>query len=65
MAGDPRLTRLLLGLGLRCFSMHSASLLSVKQQLLKADVSALSMLVQKILKTTDEEKLEGLLTRLT
>ncbi len=65
MAGDPRLTRLLLGLGLRSFSMHSASLLSVKQQLLKADVSALSILMQKILKTTDEEKLEGLLTRLT
>jgi len=64
MAGDPRLTRLLLGLGLRYFSMQSASLLSVKQQVLKADMQKIALLVQKILKTTDEDKLDSLYARL-
>ena len=31
MAGDPSLTKLLLGLGLRSFSMHPTQILSVKQ----------------------------------
>ncbi|MDA8225677.1 MAG: phosphoenolpyruvate--protein phosphotransferase [Betaproteobacteria bacterium] len=64
MAGDPRLTRLLLGLGLRRFSMQSASLLSVKQQILKSDMQKIVLLVQKILRTTDEDKLETLIARL-
>ena len=38
MAGDVQLTRLLLGLGLRQFSMHPASLLEVKQQVLKSNL---------------------------
>jgi phosphotransferase system enzyme I (PtsI) len=37
MAGDPRLTRLLLGLGLTRFSMHPAHILSIKQQVLRRD----------------------------
>jgi phosphotransferase system enzyme I (PtsI) len=36
MAGDIKLTRLLLGMGLREFSMHPAQLLSVKQEILNA-----------------------------
>src|SRR5438874_4285450 len=39
MAGEIRLTRVLLGFGLRQFSMHPAQLLSVKQQVLKSDLS--------------------------
>ena len=39
MAGDVRLTRLLLGLGLRDFSMHPAHLLAVKQRVLTSDVA--------------------------
>ena len=38
MAGDERLTRVLLGFGLRQFSMHPAHLLTVKQQVLKSDL---------------------------
>ncbi len=37
MAGDTSLTRLLLGLGLRSFSMHPAQILAVKQEVLRAD----------------------------
>ena len=38
MAGDPRFTRLLLGLGLREFSMQSVNLLEVKQIVNSSDV---------------------------
>ena len=37
MAGDPAMTRLLLGLGLRSFSMHPSQILAVKQQILRSD----------------------------
>ncbi len=49
MAGDPQLTRLLLGLGLRSFSMHPAQLLSVKQEVLRADCARLAPLAQAVL----------------
>ncbi|HMM46995.1 MAG TPA: phosphoenolpyruvate--protein phosphotransferase [Thiobacillaceae bacterium] len=64
MAGDPLLTRLLLGLGLRTFSMHPASLLQVKQQVLKTDLGELAPAIQKILKSTDPERTALLLGRL-
>ena len=41
MAGDVSLTRLLLGLGLRSFSMHPAQILAVKQEVLRSDTSKL------------------------
>ena len=41
MAGDVTLTRLLLGLGLRSFSMHPAQILAVKQEVLRADTGKL------------------------
>jgi phosphoenolpyruvate-protein phosphotransferase (PTS system enzyme I) len=49
MAGDPSLTRLLLGLGLKCFSMHPSQLLSVKQEVLRADAQKLQPWAQKVL----------------
>lgn len=64
MAGDANLTRLLLGLGLRQFSMHPAHLLSVKQKVLKTNLSDLSPIVNKILKADDAEKIHGLLSKL-
>lgn len=42
MAGDVTMTRLLLGLGLRSFSMHPAQILAVKQEILRADTEKLS-----------------------
>jgi len=41
MAGDVQYTRLLLGLGLRSFSMHPAQILAVKQEILRADAGKL------------------------
>ena len=41
MAGDVGMTRLLLGLGLRSFSMHPSQILAVKQQVLRDDASKL------------------------
>ncbi|MEO0316648.1 MAG: phosphoenolpyruvate--protein phosphotransferase [Pseudomonadota bacterium] len=50
IAGDTKLTRLLLGMGLREFSMHPAQLLAVKQEVLNSDITALEPAVRKILK---------------
>ncbi len=48
MAGDTSLTRLLLGLGLRSFSMHPAQILAVKQEILRADTSKLVSWAQQV-----------------
>jgi phosphotransferase system enzyme I (PtsI) len=42
MAGDVTMTRLLLGMGLRSFSMHPAQILAVKQEILRADTEKLA-----------------------
>jgi len=49
MAGDVSLTRLLLGMGLRSFSMHPAQILTVKQQVLRTDTSKLETWVKELL----------------
>ncbi|WP_042429575.1 phosphoenolpyruvate--protein phosphotransferase [Comamonas granuli] len=41
-AGEVGMTRLLLGLGLRSFSMHPAQILAVKQEVLRADTRKLA-----------------------
>jgi phosphotransferase system enzyme I (PtsI) len=64
MAGDIALTRLLLALGLRRFSMHSAHLLDVKQRVLKTDLAQAHPIARKMLKITDPAKLRGLLDKL-
>jgi len=55
MAGDIKLTRLLLGMGLREFSMHPAQLLSVKQEILNSDMGAIAPLTRKILRSMDPD----------
>ena len=47
MAGEARMTRLLLGMGLRNFSMHPAHLLAVKQRVLTTDVGEIRPLVRR------------------
>ena len=64
MAGDARLTRLLLGFGLRQFSMHPANMLAVKRQVLQSNLPALASGVRKILASHDIEKIEPLLQKL-
>jgi len=57
MAGDATLTRLLLGLGLRSFSMHPAQLLAVKQEVLRSDATKLTPWANRIL-NSEEPALE-------
>ena len=64
MAGDPKLTRLLLGMGLRSFSMHPAHLLSVKQQVLRSHIGEIAPLTSKVLKAGEPERIQQLLARL-
>ncbi|NPC59246.1 phosphoenolpyruvate--protein phosphotransferase [Caenimonas soli] len=53
MAGDTSLTRLLLGLGLRSFSMHPAQILAVKQEVLRADTARLVPWAKQVLDAED------------
>jgi phosphotransferase system enzyme I (PtsI) len=53
MAGDVGMTRLLLGLGLRSFSMHPSQILAVKQQILRADASKLQPWAARVLASED------------
>lgn len=53
MAGDVAMTRLLLGLGLRSFSMHPSQILSVKQQILRSDCGKLALWAAQVLDSED------------
>jgi phosphotransferase system enzyme I (PtsI) len=53
MAGDVGMTRLLLGLGLRSFSMHPSQILAVKQEILRADASKLRVWAKRVLESED------------
>jgi phosphoenolpyruvate-protein phosphotransferase (PTS system enzyme I) len=53
VAGDIQLTRLLLGMGLREFSMHPSQLLAVKQEILNSDLGTLIPQTRKILRTLE------------
>ncbi|MGH8805099.1 MAG: phosphoenolpyruvate--protein phosphotransferase, partial [Polaromonas sp.] len=53
MAGDVGMTRLLLGLGLRSFSMHPSQILAVKQQILRADTGKLALWAAEVLASED------------
>ncbi|MGZ5581665.1 MAG: phosphoenolpyruvate--protein phosphotransferase [Usitatibacter sp.] len=64
MAGDVELTRMLLGFGLRHFSMHPAHLLSVKQRVLATSLPDIAPTVARILKTDDPEKMQALIEKL-
>ncbi len=64
MAGELTYTRLLLGLGLRQFSMFSAQVPSVKQRVLTTSLPEISTLTQKILRSDDPMKIRELLDRL-
>lgn len=64
MAGDPQLSRLLLGLGLRRYSMLPIQLLKVKQQLLGTDMATIRPLVERMLAAEDSEQMRDLLAEL-
>ncbi len=64
MAGDPLLTRLFLGMGLRIFSMHPSQILKVKNRVLKADVGELAPTVRRMLRQEEPGKLREALEKL-
>jgi phosphotransferase system enzyme I (PtsI) len=64
MAGDVKLTRVLLGFGLRQFSMHPAHLLHIKQQVLRTDLQEATQIANRMLKMDEPDKLLGLMERL-
>ena len=57
MAGDASYTRILLGLGLREFSMDPASLLEVKRQIRLADINKLVPQVAEMMKTAESDQI--------
>ena len=64
MAGDPKLTRLLLGLGLRQFSMFSSQIPAFKQRVKQSDISEITPLVKRILRHDEPAKIQELIDRL-
>jgi len=64
MAGDVRLTRLLLGMGLTEFSMHPAHILAVKQRVLTTDVENLRPIVARMRRTDDPARVAAMLDKL-
>jgi phosphotransferase system enzyme I (PtsI) len=63
MAGDPTLTRLLLGMGLTEFSMHPSQLLVVKQEILRSHVKTLEKPVADVLASFEPEEVQAALKR--
>ncbi|MDO4432974.1 MAG: phosphoenolpyruvate--protein phosphotransferase [Alysiella sp.] len=64
MAGDTTYTRLLLGLGLRKFSMNINNLLDVKDVILRSDTEDLENDIIKIVRNEDPDKTDALLKKL-
>ena len=64
MASNPRLTRLLVGLGLREFSTHPGSLLEIKQIINDVSSEILQKQCQEILACPQPEKIHGMVEAL-
>jgi phosphotransferase system enzyme I (PtsI) len=65
MAGDPRYVRLLLGMGLREFSVHPAALLEVKQIINGSSTDKLISLAHQVLRSGSGVEVGALLDRIT
>lgn len=64
MAGDPRYIPLLIGMGLREFSMQPGSLLVAKERLLELDAAKLARQTRKLMKRLGESDFEQLLEKI-
>ncbi|MDR1935613.1 MAG: phosphoenolpyruvate--protein phosphotransferase [Candidatus Accumulibacter sp.] len=64
MAGDPDFTRLLLGLGLRQFSMFPARIPAVKQRVKQSDISAIEPVARRIARLDESAKIAEQIERL-
>lgn len=65
MAGDPRYTRLLLGLGLTEFSMHPANIPEIKRIVIDSNVSSLKREVDSLFKSATASEMRERLASLT
>jgi phosphotransferase system enzyme I (PtsI) len=63
MAGDVELTELLLGMGLRQFSMHPSQLLTVKQRVLEISRRSATKLALRVLREADPLRIRQALQR--
>jgi phosphotransferase system enzyme I (PtsI) len=64
MAGNPAYTWLLLGMGLRSFSMHPARILEIKRQILRADLAEITPKTQRILKLDEPARIHEAVEKL-
>ena len=64
MAGDTTFTRLLLGMGLRSFSMNTNNLLAVKDIVIHSHIDRLEQEILRILRNEDPDKADKLLKQL-
>ena len=63
MAGEPSMTKVLLGMGLTDFSMHFNQLLSVKKEILRSDMGLLKQSVDELLNAIEPEELQAALQK--
>ena len=64
IAGDVKYTKLLLGLGLRSFSMHPRAIPEIKKVIISSDISIIKKKISKILNTFDSTEREKLISSL-
>jgi phosphotransferase system enzyme I (PtsI) len=64
MAGDSLMTRLLLGFGLREFSMHPAQLLAIKNEVLRTHIKEVERPAARVMREHDPAKARALLAKL-
>ena len=61
MAANPRLTPLLLGLGLRSFSMAASAVPRVKQAVRSVDIDSCARFARRVMEQTDPARIEDLI----
>ena len=64
MAGDTLMTRLLLGFGLREFSMHPAQILAIKNEVLRTRINEVEKAATRVLREHDPLKARTMLSKL-
>ena len=64
IAGEPKLTKLLIAMGVEQLSMHPSHILSVKQQVLNSSIKNMKTSVVKLLNLNEVDKIETLLKKI-
>ena len=64
MAGEPKLTKLLIGMGVEQLSMHPSHILSVKEKVLNSSIKNIKTSVLRLLNLNEVDKIETLLKKI-